>query len=193
MSQLTLDSAILETLLERAASAARRVGYIQDSVDCGPSGDLLANDIDAIVHELSELLGNPHLIAVSVANARSTFAPKIVTRNDTFTQDGLPALVAPEVLAVCRTLSLIADDAPTKPHARLRGSTQVRKLQHVERALTTTSAEPAPADGRQACVYRAMTSQRAPSAARWSRLAGATLIAFVLLGVIVLVVAGGVL
>jgi hypothetical protein len=46
---------------------------------------------------------------------------------------------------------------------------------------------------RQACVYRAITSQSAPSAAGWSRLVDATLIALVLLGVIVLVVAGGVL
>jgi len=80
MPQLTLDTAVLETLLKRAMSAARRISYIEDGL-YGPSDvDLLADDIDAIIHELTETLGNPHLIATSVPDACSTFAADGVMR-----------------------------------------------------------------------------------------------------------------
>lgn len=59
--QLTFDGSIMQKLLGRAASAARRVS-------CLDPGDavveLLADDIDAIVHELSELLGDPRGLAL---------------------------------------------------------------------------------------------------------------------------------
>jgi len=78
--QLTLDRAILDTLLKHAMSAARLVG----SIDDGDGGALavgpLADDIDAIVHELSELLGNPHLIAAPVPSARPTYDDDEPTR-----------------------------------------------------------------------------------------------------------------
>ena len=75
--QLTLDRAILETLLKHAMSAARLVGSIDDgALAIGP----LADDIDAIVHELSELLGNPHLIASPVPSARPTYEDDEPTR-----------------------------------------------------------------------------------------------------------------
>lgn len=95
MSQLTLDSAVLEEFLERAALAARQVGNIEDKVACGlPVGegdvDPLADEINMIVHELSELLGNPDLIAAHVPRARSTFEYGAVTRADVVTRDGLP-------------------------------------------------------------------------------------------------------
>jgi hypothetical protein len=60
--QLTLDSASLENLLELAASAARRVGSMND-VAAAP----LSGDIDAIAHALGELLGNRHLLATPIA------------------------------------------------------------------------------------------------------------------------------
>jgi len=51
MPQLSLDIAVLETLLKHAASAARIVGH-SDALAAGP----LADHVDAIVHELGELL-----------------------------------------------------------------------------------------------------------------------------------------
>ena len=68
MPQLSLDIAVLETLLKHAASAARIVGH-SDALAAGP----LADHVDAIVHELSELLGNPHLIAAPVPSARPSY------------------------------------------------------------------------------------------------------------------------
>ena len=60
--QLTLDRVRLENLLELAASAALRLGSIDD-VAAGP----VFGDIDAIAHALGELLGNPHLLATPIA------------------------------------------------------------------------------------------------------------------------------
>jgi hypothetical protein len=89
--QLTLDSATLETLLKHAASASRLVGYIDDSVNGALAVGPLADRIDAIVHTLSELLGNPGLIAAPVPSARSTFAPHVVTQDDFATQGDMGA------------------------------------------------------------------------------------------------------
>jgi hypothetical protein len=66
--QLTLDSTILENLLKHAASAARHVGSIEERVDGALAVGPLADHIDAIVHELGELLGDPHLIGERVPN-----------------------------------------------------------------------------------------------------------------------------
>jgi hypothetical protein len=62
--QLTLDRTILENLLELAASASRRAGSIEHAA-VGP----LSDGINAIAHEISELLDNPHLIAAPIAIA----------------------------------------------------------------------------------------------------------------------------
>jgi hypothetical protein len=60
--QLAVDRTALDTLLERATSAARR---IDDSGDGGdPLVGALAGDIDAIVRELGELLGRSDLSLV---------------------------------------------------------------------------------------------------------------------------------
>src|SRR5512140_2559273 len=117
MSQLTLDSAVLEAFLERAALAARQVGYIEDRVACGlPVGagdvDLLADEIDTIVHELSELLGNPDLIAAPVPRARSTFEYGAVTRADVVTRDGLPEFDVHDAPTVTGMHALSLDTAP---------------------------------------------------------------------------------
>jgi hypothetical protein len=58
-SQLSLDRSTLEKLLNHAASAARLVGHIDDDIAADPLGD----HVDAIVHGLTELLGDPHALA----------------------------------------------------------------------------------------------------------------------------------
>jgi len=103
MSQLIIDRAILEALFERAVSAARRVSCIEDKVahdlDVGDV-DPLADEIDAIAHDLSELLGNPDLIAAHVPRARTTFEYGAVTRADVVTRGSVPEFVSPDVPTV---------------------------------------------------------------------------------------------
>lgn len=58
----------------------------------------LADEIDAIAHELSELLGNPRLRVALGPSACSMFALEVVPRDDVVTQDDgteLEAGVAP--------------------------------------------------------------------------------------------------
>ena|ERR1700733_9366294 len=58
MSQpIQVPEPVLVDLLGRAASAARRVGNLYDNRGDGGALDQLADDIDAIAHELTELLG----------------------------------------------------------------------------------------------------------------------------------------
>ena len=90
--QLNIDRATLERLRARAAAAARLIGHI-DALATGP----LADDIDALAHELGELLDDPHLIAAPVPSARSTLALDVVL-------DGVPELVAPDAPTASRTL-----------------------------------------------------------------------------------------
>jgi hypothetical protein len=71
--QITLDRAILENLREHASSAAHLVGHIDDALAVGP----LAEHIDEIVHTLSELLGNPHIVAAPVPSACATFTQDV--------------------------------------------------------------------------------------------------------------------
>lgn len=69
------------------------IRHLFTSVAIGP----LADDIDAIVHELCEVLDNPHLLAAPVSSTCPTFAPDVVTREDDISGD---------------------DDAATQPHIR---------------------------------------------------------------------------
>jgi hypothetical protein len=55
---ITIERSILEKLLGHATSAARIVGH-SDALAAGP----LADHVDALVHELTELLGDPALRA----------------------------------------------------------------------------------------------------------------------------------
>lgn len=55
--QVTVDSAVLRELLAHASSAARLVSYLDDRSDAPILVDPLADNVDAIVHELCELLG----------------------------------------------------------------------------------------------------------------------------------------
>jgi hypothetical protein len=59
---LQVPKPVLVALLAHASSAARIVGHL-DGRDGSPAVERLADHIDAIVHGLSELLGDPHLIA----------------------------------------------------------------------------------------------------------------------------------
>jgi glycosyltransferase involved in cell wall biosynthesis len=68
--ELTLERWTLEKLLDHAASAARLVGHIDEDVPgivVGP----LADHIDAMVHDLSEMLGMPRLIGGSATGDRA--------------------------------------------------------------------------------------------------------------------------
>ena len=57
---ITLDRSALEKLLHHAAFAARLVGHLDDGAHSALIRQL-ADHVDAIVHELTELLGNPHV------------------------------------------------------------------------------------------------------------------------------------
>jgi hypothetical protein len=137
MTQLILDRAILETILERATSAARIVGYIDE-----PAVDSfvrpLADSIDEIVHTVTELLGNPDLIVTPVPSARSRLALDVVMRDndaiaagpvaehvDTIAPGiselvGNPRLIAAPVSSACSTEPALGDDELTWPRVALR-------------------------------------------------------------------------
>lgn len=72
--QISINSTALSLLLRHAASAARIVGHLDASVADGP----LSDHIDAIVHGLSELLGDP----------RTLITPDAVTSADCAAYDG---------------------------------------------------------------------------------------------------------
>ena len=136
MTQLTLDRATLETILERATSAARLVGYIDEPAVDGFVRPL-ADNIDEIVHTVTELLGNPHLIAAPGPSARSRFAPDVVARHhdaiavgrvtehiDAIApgiSEGLddPRLLAEPVPSACSTEPALGDDELTWPRIAL--------------------------------------------------------------------------
>ena len=56
--QVTVDSAVLHEVLAHASSAARLVSYLDERSDAALVVGPLSDDIDAIVHELCELLGS---------------------------------------------------------------------------------------------------------------------------------------
>ena len=182
--QLTIDRAVLEILLEQAESVSYLVGGIAERA-ADRMVEQRSDDIDAIVHELNELLGNPHLIAASVPNARSTFA-----------SHELGPVLDPAGLVIGFT-----DDESMRPHmGRLRsrfllGSSPPRVLPlAIEREV---SCEPDPiagvivfadestqphkvrADDRQARGHRAMSSEVAGASLWWRR--GATLAGLIVL------------
>jgi len=67
--QIPVPETLLRDLLAHAASAARIVGHLDDALAVEP----LADHVDAIVHELSELLGEPGPSAAVMPIARSSF------------------------------------------------------------------------------------------------------------------------
>jgi hypothetical protein len=73
---LRVPKLLLVGLLSRASSAARIVGDL-DSAAGSPAAEQLSDNIDAIVHELSELLGAPQQIADPVpADDRRCIIPR---------------------------------------------------------------------------------------------------------------------
>jgi hypothetical protein len=77
---ITIERTVLADLLAHAAAAARIVGHLDDSIATGP----LSDHIDAVVHELSELIGA----------ARTTAALNAVTTSESVAYDGAPTLTA---------------------------------------------------------------------------------------------------
>jgi hypothetical protein len=57
-SHVTVDSAVLHELLAHASSAARLVSYLDERSNAALVVGPLSDDIDAIVHELCEMLGS---------------------------------------------------------------------------------------------------------------------------------------
>lgn len=73
MMVLRVDRVVLEKLLHKAAAASRLIGHIDHEVAGGP----LADDVDEIVHVLSELLGHPEAVTAEVPSASSTFPAEL--------------------------------------------------------------------------------------------------------------------
>jgi hypothetical protein len=73
MLVLRVDRVVLEKLLHKAAAASRLIGHIDHEVVVGP----LADDVDEIVHVLTELLGHPEAFAAEVPNASATFPAEL--------------------------------------------------------------------------------------------------------------------
>ncbi len=181
MPQLIVDRAILEMLHKRAASVAYRASYIADAE--------LADEVDAIAHELSELLGDPHLRVGAIPDARPWFEADDVTRG------GSAAFVKPEAPAASCTpwLSLPAaaerpdelapafdsprfvaasTDEPTRPRVRRLRMMHGRPRRRAGQAAT-----------RQAGAARVPTSEGSRLPTGWVR--GATITALIaLVGVI---------
>ncbi len=186
MSQLLVDRAILEMLHKRAASVAYRASYIADAE--------LADEVDAIAHELSELLGDPHLRVGTIPDACPWFEADDVTRTDLVTHGGAAAFVKPEVPAASCTpwLSLPAAERPDEltpafdPPRFVAASTDEPTRPRVRR-LRTMHGRPRRRAGqaatRQVGAARVPTSEESRLPTGWVR--GATITALIaLVGVI---------
>jgi hypothetical protein len=93
--QLTLDSSILEHLLERAAAASRLVGHFDERAGV-TLVEPLADSIDEIVHVLSELLGSPQVIIAPVPSTCSSCAVDLAAHRDVGRQLVRSEVVAPD-------------------------------------------------------------------------------------------------
>lgn len=112
--QLTLDSAILEHLLARAVTASRLIGHIDERA-AGPLVGRLEDSLDEIVHVLSELLGNPHVVVAPVPTTCSSLALDIATHGDVGTQIVRAEIAAPDVPvggAPCAVPALAGETRP---------------------------------------------------------------------------------
>lgn len=99
--QLLLDRPILEHLLARAATASRLVGQIDERAG-GTIVGSLEDSIDEIVHVLSELLGNPHVVVAPVPSG-SAFAVDVATPGDAG-----PQVVGLEVVALAAEVTPVS-------------------------------------------------------------------------------------
>ena len=177
---IPIPESVLADLLAHAAAAAHNVGHLDDS----PATDLLADDLDAIVHKLSELLG-ADLIAVPAPSALSPLAPAI----------NAPEHVVPEVSRVSYLLPAVLDPAPgVLPADDELTQPRVRQLRPPGRLCQRTARQLRPTHRRQhhrSDNMRMASGQPtgARSEARWVRSAIVTalvallaVLAFLLLG-----------
>jgi len=109
---IPIPDSVLGDLLAHAAAAAHNVGHLDDS----PATDLLADDLDAIVHKLSELLGT-HLIAIPAPSALLSIAPDINAPEHVVPEVSRVSCLPPAVLDPAPG-ALPADDELTQPRVR---------------------------------------------------------------------------
>ena len=198
--QLIVDRAVLEALHKRAASAAHRASYVADA-------EVLGDEMDVIVHVLSELLGNPRLRVRAAPDACPGFDADEVTCTELVTWGGALAFVEPEAPTASHTpwlplpaaaapldelapgldprgfVAASTIDEPTRPRVRRLRSKEGRSCHRAGRAAVW------PVRGSRSPVIA-----ESHSASRWVR--GATITALIaLLGVIAVlsacIVAGG--
>ena len=72
--KITLDRSSLENLRHHAASAAQLVGHLDDGAHAELIGQL-GDHVDAVVHGLTEILGDPRVLAEDDAAAPYGRAP----------------------------------------------------------------------------------------------------------------------
>jgi hypothetical protein len=83
--QIVIDSGVLDTVLNHATSAAQRVGHIDH-----PAVFALADDIDAIVHEVSEL--QPATRNPKPTHVQRCYSPDVATSPRTLAEPGLVSI-----------------------------------------------------------------------------------------------------
>jgi hypothetical protein len=83
IGHVTIDRALLEKLLDHAAFAAHLVGHLDDDAHRELIRQI-GDRVDTIVHELTEILGNPGALA----------APDAAAPDDRGARDGAPMLTS---------------------------------------------------------------------------------------------------
>lgn len=81
--QVRIDSEVLDSLLAHAAFAARLVGHLDESTQPALIRQL-GDRVDAVVHGLTELLGDPRALA----------EPDAAAPDDRGARDGAPMLTS---------------------------------------------------------------------------------------------------
>ena len=142
--KIALDITVLDALLKHATSAARRVGHIGHSV-VGP----LAGDIDAIVHELSELLGHALQVPKPVLGellAHASSAARIVGHLDDRERSPAVEQLSDHVDALVHGLGELVGghrltDEPVQAEQETNAVDELRQLIERADALASTTDE----------------------------------------------------
>ena len=79
--QVILDRAILEHLLERAATASQLLGHA-DEPSSATLAEAAGEAVDEIVHVLGELLGNPQLVVAPKSGIGASCTVGVAARGD---------------------------------------------------------------------------------------------------------------
>lgn len=79
--QVILDRAILEHLLERAATASQLLGHA-DEHSSATLVEAAGETVDEIVHVLGELLGNPYVVVSARSCIDASCTVDVATRGD---------------------------------------------------------------------------------------------------------------